>query len=265
VHAARIIPTDPLVVDDLPTQTAEEMVGIAFEARPDFIAAKLQQENSEITLKGSRNGLLPELDLVGNMANSGLAGAANGAFSATPGAVAPGSGSLLGFGDGFGSALEQVLRRNYPTYSVGVNLTLPIRNRTAQADLARDELQLRQTEVRTKQLENQVRLQVEDALIALQRTHSAFEAALETRKLQDQSLAIEQERYDAGLSTNFLVIQYQNIVAQARSTEVAARGAYAKARTQLEAVMGITLRNHNVTLAEAFKGQAPRLITPELK
>ncbi len=254
IHSARVIPTDPVIVDPLPTQSADELVNIAFDSRPDYLAAKFQLENSEITLKGSRNNVLPELDIVANMSNSGLAGAANPAYASIGGNSTAGS-SLLGYNGGYGSALQQILRRDYPTYSIGINLNLPLRNRQAQADLARDELQVRQTEVRTRQLQNQIRVQVEDALIALQRTHSAYDAAVETRKLQEQSLEIEQERYNVGLSTNFLVIQYQNILAQARSTEVAARGAYAKARSQLEAVMGIVLRNHNITLAEAFTGQ----------
>ena len=110
--------------------------------------------------------MLPELDLVGNVANSGLAGAANSAYTSTSALGTSSSGGLLGYGDGYGSALEQILRRDYPTYSIGLNLTLPLRNRTAQADLARDELQLRQTQVRTKQLQNQIRVQVEDALIS---------------------------------------------------------------------------------------------------
>jgi outer membrane protein TolC len=97
---------------------------------------------------------------------------------------------------------------------------------------------------------------VEDALIALQRTRAAYDAAVETRKLQEQSLEIEQERFDVGLSTNFLVIQYQSYVAQARSTEVAARGAYAKAWTQLDSVMGTILQVHNITLEDAYKGRA---------
>jgi outer membrane protein len=103
---------------------------------------------------------------------------------------------------------------------------------------------------------------VEDALIALQRTKAAYEAATETRKLQEQSLEIEQERFNVGLSTNFLVIQYQSYVAQARSSEVAALGAYAKARTQLDSVMGIVLRANNVTLATAYKGEVDRVSTP---
>ena len=117
---------------------------------------------------------------------------------------------------------------------------------------------MRQTQVRNKQLENQVRVQVEDALISIQRTKAAYEAATETRKLQEESLEIEQERFGVGLSTNFLVIQYQSIVAQAKSAEVAALGAYAKARTQLDSVMGIILRANGITLTEAFKGEVAR-------
>jgi outer membrane protein TolC len=260
VHAARIIPTDTLSIDPLPAQPPEEMVRLALDRRPEMQAAKLQVNNSEISIKGSRNGILPQLDIVANASNSGLAGAPNPAFTGT----LP-TGSLLGYGDGYGSALEQILRRDYPTYSVGINLTLPLRNRIAQADLARDEVQLRQTQIRTKQLENQIRLEVEDALIALQRTRAAYDAAVQTRNLQEQSLEIEQERFNVGLSTNFLVIQYETFAAQARSTEVIARGAYAKARNQLERAIGLTLTNHNVSIDEALKGQIARTSVPQIK
>jgi outer membrane protein TolC len=83
---------------------------------------------------------------------------------------------------------------------VGINLSLPIHNRIAQADVVRDQLQVRQSQVRIRQIENQIRLEVEDALIALERTRSAYLAAAETRKLQEQSLEIEQERFAAGLT-----------------------------------------------------------------
>ncbi len=261
VHAARIIPTDTLKIIEPPAQPAEELVKTAFEFRPDFIAAKLQLTNAEISLKGSLNGIRPQLDIVASATNNGLAGAANPNFVSS--AITSGApNALLGYGGGLGSAIEQILRRDYPSYSIGVNLTLPLRNRTAQADLARDELQLRQTQVRERQLENQIRLEVEDALIALQRTRAAWEAAAETSKLQAQSLEIEQERFNNGLSTNFLIIQYQNFVAQARSSEVAALGNYVKARSRLDSVMGIVLRANGVSVGEALQGKISRASTP---
>lgn len=260
VNDARIVPTDPLTVAPAPEQSQDELVQIALKFRPDYLAAGSQLNIAQISLKGTRNALLPELDLVGNVSNSGLAGAPNPTFSNITATGSP--GGVLGYDAGYGSSLAQILRRDYPTYSIGLNLTLPIRNRQAQADVARDELMLRQTQVRTKQLENTIRVQVEDALIALQRTKNAYAAASESRKLQEQSLEIEQERFNVGLSTNFLVIQYQSYVAQARSSEVAALGAYAKARTQLDSVMGIVLRANNVTLATAYKGEVSRTSVP---
>jgi outer membrane protein len=245
VHDARIVPTDMLALEPLPTETPTAIVASALQNRPEYQAAKLQIDNSQISLKGTKNELLPELDIVGNFQNSGLAGGLNPGF---PPSLQP------GVGGNYGTVLDQIVKGTYPTYSVGINLTLPVRNRIAQADVARDELQVRQSQIRTKQLENQIRAEVEDALIALARTRAAYEAATETTKLQEESLAIEQEKFDVGLSTNFLVIQYQSYLAQARSTEVAALDAYAKAKVQYERSAGLTLANHNVSIDDAFKG-----------
>jgi len=81
---------------------------------------------------------------------------------------------------------------------------------------------------------------------------------VQTSKLQEESLAIEQEKFDVGLSTNFLVIQYQGYVAQARSTAVAALDAYAKAKVQYERAAGLILNNHSISVDEAVKGHVTR-------
>ena len=107
------------------------------------------------------------------------------------------------------------------------------RNRVAQADAARDELQLRQTQLRRQQFEDQVRLEVADAYVALRQARAAYEAAVQSRVLQEQSVEVEQETFDVGLATNYLVIQYQSYLAQAQSTEVSAEGAYAKSEALL--------------------------------
>jgi outer membrane protein TolC len=256
VHEARIIPTDTLSLEPLPEQTPAQIVAEALSNRPEYQAAKLQLTNTQISLKGTKNELLPEIDLVGSYQASGLAGG----YNATSGAGT----AYPGVNGNYGTVLDQILKGTYPTYSVGINLTLPVRNRIAQSDVARDELQVRQTQVRLKQLENQIRAEVEDALIALQRTRAAYEAATVTTRLQEQSLAIEQEKFDVGLSTNFLVIQYQSYVAQARSTEVAALDAYAKAKTQYERSIGQTLTKHDVSIDEAFRGVVQRVSVPTI-
>ena len=243
-----------------PARVSENLVTDALKARPEMEEARLQIQNTHIGLEGSRNELLPEVNIVATAQSMGLNGQTNANMAATSGTTGTGttttgttSASNTG---GLGTGFSQIFSGRYPEYSIGVQLTLPLRNRVAQADVARDELILRQFDVQYQQLENRIRLQVEAAMIALDQARAAYDAAVETRKLQEQSLAIEQEKYLTGLSTTFLVMQYQSYVAQARSTEVAARGIYAKALNALERAMGATLTNNKITVEEAYRGQA---------
>ena len=151
-----------------------------------------------------------------------------------------------------------MFKNNFPTYSVGLQLTLPLRNRVAQADAVRDQLQLRQTQVRRQQFEDQVRLEVADAYVAMQQARAAYEAAVQSRVLQEQSVDVEQATFDVGLATNYLVIQYQTYLAQARSTEVAAKGAYVKAKVALDRATARTLEVNQVSIQEAQDGRVSR-------
>lgn len=257
LREARIVATTPIDVpatEDI--RPVQDLVADAFGNRPELQEARLQIANSELYMKGSKNALLPQLDILASAQNSGLAGAMNPLATGT---TSSGSTLLGSAGQnlegGFGTSLAQLFKRNYPTYAVGIQLNLPIHNRVAEGDYVRDEIQYRQTQIRQQQLENQVRLEVEGALIALQQSRAAYDAALEARKLQEQSLQIEMEKYENGISTPFLVQQYQSYVAQARSTEVAARGTYAKAKTELERTIGLTLPNHNIAVDEVMKGK----------
>jgi outer membrane protein TolC len=258
LREARVVPTTPIEVPPAEDATPpQKYIDEAFGSRPEMQGGKLQIENTEIALKGTRNEMLPELDLVGTLQNSGLAGQANSLAPTTSTGISsnPPDPALTG---GFGGTLEQILRHNYPSYSIGIQLNLPLRNRVAEADYIRDQTQLRQSQIRMQQLENQIRLEVEGAIIARSRARAAYDAAVEARKLQEQSLEIENEKFANGLSTNFLVLQYQGYVAQARSTEVAARGAYVKALTALERAVGKTLENHNITIDEVHTGSVKR-------
>jgi outer membrane protein TolC len=234
LRTARIVPTSSIGIPAADeARPVDDLVKEALANRPEVAAAGLQIEGSEISLEGSRNELLPELNLVGVAQNSGLA--AGGA-----------------------SALGQVLSHDYPTYAVGLQLNLPLRNRQAEADVLRDELQVRQSEVRRQQVENQVRLEIENALIALGRSREALKAATQARTLQEQSLELEREKFAVGLSTTFLITQYQSFLAQARSSEVAARSAWIKAHNALERAMGHTLDANGVSIDEAVRGQVSR-------
>jgi len=246
VQAATIIPTDPLNIPEKEeVRPIQDLFTEAMANRPDLGQASLQIENSQIGLKGARNATLPEVDLVGIVQNNGLAGPLNPAAPATN----------TPFTGGYGTVLDQLATAKYPTYEIGVQVTVPIHNRIAEADLARDELQLKQSEVRLRQLQNQARLEVEDAVIAMRSARASYDAAVQARKYQQESLEAEQMKYEVGASTAFFVIQYESLLAQAKSTEVAAKSAYVKARAALERATGNILEQHQVSLDAGIKGR----------
>jgi outer membrane protein len=256
IRAAHIIATDTLTVPTTDSvRPVEDLIAEAVRGRPDLAQAGIQVESAQISLKGSLNALRPQLDVVGTAQNGGLSGDVNPVAAVlTPGATL--------YPGGYGTAIGQIFKNNFPTYSVGLQLILPVRNRVAQADAVRDELQVRQTQVRRQQFEDQVRLEVADAYVAMQQARAAYEAAVQSRILQEQSVKVEQETFDVGLATNYLVIQYQTFLAQAQSTEVAAKGAYAKAKVALDRATASTLDVNQVSIQEAQSGHVSRPSAP---
>ena len=243
---ARVIPTDSIDVPEKDEiRPIQDLLAEGFANRPDLRQAGIQIDNSQISLEGARNNLLPEIDLVGVAQNNALAG--------QPNPLAPSVDQT--FVGGYGSALEQLVTRKYPTYGIGLNFNLPLRNRIAQADVARDEIQVRQTQIRFEQLRKQAQLEVEDALVAMRRARASYEAALQSQALQQESLEAEQAKFEVGASTSFFIIQYQSYLAQARSTVVVAKSAYLKARAALERAVGSILEDNHVIIGDAIRGR----------
>jgi len=154
-------------------------------------------------------------------------------------------------------ALTQGRLRLSTIYQAGVQLNLPLRNRIAQADAERDAIQLRQAQGRTAKLENDIRQQIENSSIALETAHQAYAAAVESRNYQQQLLQAEIDKFAVGASTNLLIVQDQAYLAQARSTEVAARSDWMKASIALDRALGNLLENNNIVLDDAVRGQLP--------
>jgi outer membrane protein TolC len=255
----RVIPLDHIEVpknEEMPA--ADQLILEALRNRPDLAQDQLQVANAGLSLKGSRNELLPRLDIVGSATNNALAGTPNG-LPPVPNTVRNFDPFFIGGSD---TLISQMFRRNFPNYGIGFQLNIPLRNRVAQADVARDELQLRQSQVAFKQAQNQVRVEVENALLALRRARASYDAAVETRQLQQEALDAEQQRLSVGQSTSFFVIQYERDLAQAQSTEVIAEGAYAKAKAALDRAVGRTLTANNISLSEAASGIVARPHTP---
>lgn len=251
-----IIPTDRMT---MPSEEAiepiQDLVSEALRARPEIGQTRIQVKNDQIALKGSRSQLLPQVDAIFAFANNGLAGQVNDLPlpAGSPARVVP--DYFLG---GFSNALGQVFRRNFPDYSAAVQISIPLRNRSAQADMTIDQLTLRQREIGLQRQENQIRVDVRNALIAVQQTRAVYQAATKTRVFREQTLDAEQKKFALGASTIFNVIQVQRDLVQAQSTDVSALADYSKARVQLDTAVGRVLERNNISVEEAFRGQISR-------
>lgn len=263
---SRIIATDKIrIPENEPIQPIQDLVGKAMELRPEIEQSRINIDSSKIGLIGTKNALKPTVDAFGSFQNNGLSGDLNslpvppvpGATNTQPILRNPAAvdGFFLG---GYSTALGQVFRRNFPDYAFGVTLNIPLRNRGAQADMIREQLAVRQSEVRLQQQLNQVRVDVQNALISLQQARARYQTSVKNRILQEQTLDAEQKKYSLGASTIFFVIQAQRDLTSAQANEVAALSAYARARNDLERATGQTLLANSIEMDEALKGVVSR-------
>jgi outer membrane protein len=261
VSEARIIPTDHLSIPDVePIQPIQDLVSMAIAKRPEIAQTEVNIENTKIQLQGSKSQLLPSLDLVGTLQNNGIAGQPN----TVPAPIDPTTGLPIvrvanpAFIGGVGSLFSQIFSRSYPNYSLGFQLNIPLRNRAAQADLLNDELSLRQGELNQRKQINQVRVDVQNAVIGLQQSRAQHQSAQKARILQEQTLDAEQKKFALGASTIFFVIQAQRDLTRAQADEVAALTSYNHALVQLNSATGQTLEKFNVVLEEAMAGRVAK-------
>jgi outer membrane protein len=235
--------SDVVATDQLLPPTGEqqpslaELIEVAWRQRPDLRQARLQVTNGERMVAASQNALRPELDLYGIFETRGVV---------IPGLVPVGGDPTTGAP--VLAAIPTGGIRASRVYEAGIQFNLPVRNRVAEGDLGADLTQLRQQRLRVTQMEAQVSAEVRNAVTAFNAARTAAEAAATSRKLQEQLLSAETERFNAGFSTNFNVIQHQAYLAQSETTEVIAQAAWQKAVVQLDRVLGETLQHRRITI-----------------
>jgi outer membrane protein TolC len=170
------------------------------------------------------------------------------AFGALTGGVAPLTG-------GYGNLLGEIFRRNYPNYSAGLSLNIPLRNRAAQADYATSVIEIRQNELSLQRQINQVRVDVQNAVIGLQQARARYDAAVQGRILSQQTFDADKKKYDLGAGTPYQVVQDQRDLASAQSSELQAMANYSHARIAFDQALGRTLEVNHVSMDEAVAGK----------
>jgi outer membrane protein TolC len=246
IEAAEIVTLDRIQVpdtDDLPP--LRQLVSTAMEKRPDVALAKFRDQTSQISLAGTENPLLPNLTLQLQTYDRGVAGAAQ--YNPNP-----------YFVGGYGTALKQIFRRDFPNEAASLGLSIPLRNRQAQGDYGIDQLQYRQSQVSSQRDTNQIVVDISNQLSALRQSRAKYSAAKDTRILQEELLASERKKFSYGISTFNDIISDQRVLVDAQISELNAAITYARARVSLDQVLGETLEKNNISLDEGLSGQVHR-------
>jgi outer membrane protein TolC len=257
---APVIPTDRVGLDRLPEEdmSQDALVQQAYVNNPQIEQATLNMKNNEITIKAEKNGMLPTVDAYAFYGSSSLSGSQNpaqncGGFGATTfTACTPTNGGVAPVA--YGTAVGNLFNSTAPDKGVGVNITIPLRNRIAQADQARSQMEYRQVEMRLQQLYTQVRIQVINAQYALTNDRAQVSAAQAGREYAAQSLDAEQKKLKLGASTSALVLQQQRNMATAENTLISATAAYAKDRAALRQLTSSTLDAYGISITDAAAG-----------
>ncbi|PYX99561.1 MAG: TolC family protein [Acidobacteria bacterium] len=251
IASAGVIPTDrmqlPAAEPVLPTQ---DLINDALTRRPELAQARIDLTNRTISKRSARNALLPTVDLVGNYGGNGLAGALNPNFSSTSPITTATNG-------GYQDALTATV--SHPTYFVGFSVDIPIRNRAAQADQVRSELEYRQAQVRLQQVQNTIAIAVRNAQFSVQQNRAAVDAALKARDFATQSLEAEQKKLAQGLSTTYNVLTQISNVSTAESNLVNAMSAYEQSKLNLDVVTGRLLDTLGISIGDAESGNVTHM------
>lgn len=254
VAGAAVVPTDTIAVpENEPVVPTQDLIAEALSHRPELAEARIDMTNRQLTRKAAKNALLPTLDLVAFYGGSGLAGVPNSQLSSNAGLP------VTGFSDAF----VRTFNGSSPDYSIGFTLNMPLRNRAAQADQVRSELEYGQAELHLQQLQNQVGIEVRNAQFAVTQNRARVISARKGVNVAQRTLDIEQKKLALGASTSLQVLQVGRDLAVAESNLVTATTAYAKARVELDRSIGATLVNNGISIEDAETGNVhalPRMV-----
>ena len=264
-----LLPTTPMNLD-APKVELDDAVKLALASRPELEQSERNAEINKINQKFFSNQLKPQVDLFGTFTSSGLAGsiANNGPNPFTAGNLAltsrvndiskqlglPPLPPTTSFGvpealvGGINQSFSNLFGFNYPTARVGIRFSFPIGNRTAEANYGRSLAEGRRIQNQREQLEQTIEADVRNTLQAVRSAQARLSAATASRAAAEQQFESEQRKFQAGLSTVFLVLQRQQELISARGREVQAQTDLNKAIADFQRATGSTFKANNIVV-----------------
>ena len=259
---ADVIPTSVMQVpQEEPVVPITDMIADALRHRAELVESRIDLSSRDINTKAVRNSMLPTLDAYAYYGGSGLGGNLNAecTFSGNPCTAPPIFGTANSVG--YGGTLHQLVNSTAPDKGVGLTLSIPLRNRLAQSNQVRAELEYRQAQVRQLQLENQVRIEVRNAQFDVRQNRAAVQAAQAAVDFARQTLDADQQKLKVGLTTQTAILQDAATLTTSESNLVSSKAAYEKSRIELDRSTGLLLDNAGINIADATRGQVTHLPT----
>jgi outer membrane protein TolC len=265
---ADVIPTSTMLIPQqeavVPTQ---DLINQALDHRAELVESRIDLNSRDLSSKAVRNALLPTLDAFAYYGGSGVGGIVNPAipncsstsstFCFNPTKAPPPFQTSNAVG--YGGTLNQLVNSTAPDKGVGLTLNIPLRNREAQANQVRAELEYRQAQVRLHQLENQVRVEVRNAQFDVKQNRASVQAAQDAVDFARQTFDADQQKLKVGLTTQTAILQDASILTTAESNLVSAKAAYEKSRIELDRATGLLLDHENIDVTDATRGQVTHL------
>jgi outer membrane protein TolC len=243
-----IVPLDQIVIPQQgETRSIDELVAEAVKNRVEVESARINIDSKQMNLAGIKSSLRPTLQAFAELTNNGLTGDIT--------AIGASQGGVPYLTGGYDNLLAQIFRRNYPNYSAGFSLNIPLRNRAAQSDYATSEIEIRQDQLSLQKQLNQVRVDVQNAMTGLQQARARYDASVQGRMLSQQTFDGDKKKLDLGATTSYQVVQDQRDLASAQSSEAN----YTHAQIQLDQALGRTLVVNHISLDEAMSGHVKAL------
>jgi outer membrane protein TolC len=223
----------------------EDALLTALENRPDLQASRIDVQNKEINLSYARNQLLPDLSLRASYWSPGISGTK---IIYDP--LDPFGPPIMTIPGGSTAALRDAFDFKYKNWFVGLTLSIPLNSFLSRAEYAQARVNLEQSMFRLKNQEQQIFLEIKNAVRGVQTDYKRVHAYKVARELAEKKLEAEEKKLKVGLTTNYVVLQYQRDLAVARSAELQAIIDYNLSLARLDKALGTTLKNKNIRFSE---------------
>ncbi|MGB2906838.1 MAG: TolC family protein [Candidatus Aminicenantaceae bacterium] len=223
----------------------DEALKVALLNRPDLQALRYDLENRDLDLSFARNQLLPDLSLAFNYWSPGISGTQliyqdNDPYTGIVVGQVPGTGV---------DSLRDAFNFEYRNWAIGLTLTIPTQTFLTRAAESRARLALDQSLTQIKSQEKQIFLEVRNAVRLVNTNYKRVQAYQVARDLAERKLEVEEKKLRVGMTTNYIVLQHQRDLANARSTLLRAALDYVLTQAQLDLALGITLNKKNIKMA----------------